>query len=97
MNLAKSNHPDYGGDVEQFRIINEAYCDMKKQYHSDKVQREVKLVTEPVLSDTFILGADSNENWIRKRRRFFRKDQTSVQNWTPPPKYFFQMMSFISF
>ena len=69
MHLAKTHHPDYGGDVEQFRIINEAYRNMKKQYHIGKMLREVQLVTEPVLSDIFILGHDSeeNENWINKR------------------------------
>ena len=32
MALAKVHHPDYGGDPEDFRIVNQAYRAMKKKF-----------------------------------------------------------------
>lgn len=80
IHLAKENHPDYGGDVEQFKILNEAYKDMKKQYFIGRAIREVTLVTDPVDSDSdvgdvSILGRDNDleekSDWIDKKNKIW--------------------------
>jgi curved DNA-binding protein CbpA len=50
MNLAKIHHPDYGGKVEKFQKINEAYKYSKKVLLRGKEIVDVKLETEAVLS-----------------------------------------------
>ena len=50
MNLAKIHHPDYGGEVEKFQKINEAYKYSKKVLLRGKEIVDVRLETEAVLS-----------------------------------------------
>ena len=44
MRLAKEHHPDYGGDVEKFVKINNAYKQMKKKYLASQNIQVIKKI-----------------------------------------------------
>jgi len=68
MALAKVHHPDYGGDPEDFRLVNQAYRAMKKKFAQGLEIADAKTSPYSVDADFHILGREEPE-WEAKTNK----------------------------